>query len=61
MIREVSDGISLRDIAAIGITNQRETTLVWNRHTGEPYANAIVWQDTRTQGDLRSTDRDGWD
>jgi glycerol kinase len=36
-------------IAAVGITNQRETTLVWNRLTGEPYHNAIVWQDTRTK------------
>ena len=36
------------DIAAIGITNQRETTVVWNRYTGIPYQNAIVWQDTRT-------------
>lgn len=36
------------DIAAIGITNQRETTLVWDRRTGEPVHNAIVWQDTRT-------------
>ncbi len=36
-------------IAAIGITNQRETTVVWDRHTGEPIHNAIVWQDTRTQ------------
>jgi glycerol kinase len=35
------------DLAAIGITNQRETTVVWNRHTGEPVANAIVWQDAR--------------
>ena len=38
------------DLAAVGITNQRETTVVWNRHTGEPVYNAIVWQDTRTQG-----------
>jgi glycerol kinase len=37
-----------RDIAAIGITNQRETTLLWDRETGEPVANAIVWQDRRT-------------
>ncbi|MBK8049623.1 MAG: glycerol kinase GlpK [Anaerolineales bacterium] len=37
-----------RDIAAIGVTNQRETTLVWNRKTGKPYFNALVWQDTRT-------------
>lgn len=36
------------DIAAIGITNQRETTLVWDRFTGKPFYNAIVWQDTRT-------------
>src|SRR5882757_4285166 len=36
------------DIAAIGITNQRETTIVWNRETGEPVYNAIVWQDRRT-------------
>ena len=38
------------DIAAVGVTNQRETTLIWNRHTGQPYHNAIVWQDTRTKG-----------
>ena len=36
-------------VSAVGITNQRETTLVWNRHTGQPYYNAIVWQDTRTK------------
>ena len=36
------------DIAAVGITNQRETTVVWNKNTGEPVYNAIVWQDTRT-------------
>lgn len=41
--------ISASDIAAIGITNQRETTFAWNPKTGEPYHNAIVWQDTRTQ------------
>ena len=44
-------GLSSEDIAAIGITNQRETTLLWNRLTGKPYFNAIVWQDTRT-GDI---------
>src|SRR5664280_1975150 len=38
------------DIAAVGITNQRETALVWDRTTGEPVYNAIVWQDTRTDG-----------
>jgi len=41
--------LSPGDIAAIGITNQRETTLVWDRASGEPIAPAIVWQDTRTQ------------
>lgn len=41
-------GLSARDIAAIGITNQRETTLIWDRKTGAPIANAIVWQDRRT-------------
>lgn len=41
-------GLSSRDIAAIGITNQRETTVVWNRKTGKPVYNAIVWQDRRT-------------
>lgn len=41
-------GISARDIACIGITNQRETTVVWDRATGVPIANAIVWQDRRT-------------
>jgi glycerol kinase len=41
-------GISPKEIAAIGITNQRETTIIWDRKTGEPIANAIVWQDRRT-------------
>lgn len=41
-------GLTVHDIAAIGITNQRETTVVWNRNTGEPVYNAIVWQDKRT-------------
>ncbi len=40
--------LSPQDLAAVGITNQRETTVVWNKLTGKPYANAIVWQDTRT-------------
>ncbi len=40
--------LSASDLAAAGITNQRETTLVWDRNTGEPVHNAIVWQDTRT-------------
>ena len=47
------------DIAALGITNQRETTIVWNRKTGQPYYNAIVWQDTRTDQIAAALDRDG--
>jgi glycerol kinase len=42
-------GLAARDVAAVGITNQRETTVVWDRGTGEPIAPAVVWQDTRTQ------------
>ncbi|HEY1287596.1 MAG TPA: glycerol kinase GlpK [Burkholderiales bacterium] len=41
-------GISAKDLLAVGIANQRETTIVWDRQTGEPIANAIVWQDRRT-------------
>jgi glycerol kinase len=49
--REVLDkaGLSAKDIAVLGITNQRETTLVWNRRTGLPIHNALVWQDRRTE------------
>ncbi|WP_067825553.1 glycerol kinase GlpK [Actinomadura kijaniata] len=47
------------DLAALGITNQRETTVVWNRRTGRPYYNAIVWQDTRTDRIASALDRDG--
>ncbi len=43
-------GLSAADVAAIGITNQRETTVVWDRSTGKPIHNAIVWQDRRTAG-----------
>ena len=42
-------GIKGSDLAAIGITNQRETTVIWEKVTGKPLANAIVWQDTRTK------------
>ena len=59
VIREVIEtaGIAVDQIAAIGITNQRETTLIWDRQTGKPVHNAIVWQDRRTApfcADLRS-------
>ncbi len=43
-------GVGISEIAAIGITNQRETTIVWDRETGKPVYNAIVWQDRRTAG-----------
>lgn len=46
----LKSGISNQDVAAIGITNQRETTVVWDRETGKPIYNAIVWQDRRTSG-----------
>ncbi|MEJ8281295.1 glycerol kinase GlpK [Pseudonocardia spirodelae] len=52
-------GLSASDLAALGITNQRETTVVWNRRTGRPYYNAIVWQDTRTDRIATALDRDG--
>jgi glycerol kinase len=41
-------GLSASDISSLGITNQRETTVLWNKYTGIPYMNAVVWQDTRT-------------
>ena len=52
-------GIRREELAAVGITNQRETTLVWNRRTGKPYYNAIVWQDTRTDGFINELAKDG--
>jgi glycerol kinase len=48
-----SCGAAAEEVAAIGITNQRETTVVWDRATGEPLCKAIVWQDTRTDGTVR--------
>ncbi len=52
-------GGSKDDIAALGITNQRETTLVWDRNTGEPVHNALVWQDTRTDKLVDELSADG--
>jgi glycerol kinase len=52
-------GAMVGDIAAIGITNQRETALVWERATGRPVCNAIVWQDTRTDDLCKELARDG--
>ncbi|MCX6501935.1 MAG: glycerol kinase GlpK [Microbacterium sp.] len=54
-------GLSATDIAALGITNQRETAIVWDARTGEPIHNALVWQDTRTQPAIdRLAGEDGW-
>ncbi len=52
-------GLSPRDLAAVGITNQRETTLLWDRATGQPVHNALVWQDTRTEALVAEYARDG--
>ncbi len=52
-------GIAASDLAAVGITNQRETAVVWDRKTGKPIHNAIVWQDTRTDQIVNEFARDG--
>jgi glycerol kinase len=61
VIEEAMQRQSLRpsDLAAIGITNQRETTVVWNRNTGKPVSNALVWQDTRVEDSVAEFSRDG--
>jgi len=51
--------LTAQDLAAVGITNQRETTVVWNPKTGEPLYNAIVWQDTRTDRIMHRLEQDG--
>jgi len=53
------DKVAIADIAAVGITNQRETTVVWDRGTGKPVYNAIVWQDTRTDKIVDQLSADG--
>jgi glycerol kinase len=52
-------GLSSTDLAALGITNQRETAVVWNKRTGRPYYNAIVWQDTRTDRIASALEKEG--
>ena len=54
-------GVRPRDVAAIGITNQRETTIIWDRATGQPIHNAIVWQDRRTSELCDRLKADGFD
>lgn len=52
-------GLTAADLAAVGITNQRETSVVWNRRTGEPIHNALVWMDTRTDQLVAGLSKDG--
>ena len=52
-------GITVQDLAAIGITNQRETTIVWDRKTSQPIYNAIVWQDKRTSDYCNQLKKEG--
>src|SRR5688500_52627 len=54
-----AQNLTASDLAALGITNQRETSVVWNRRTGRPYYNAIVWQDTRTDRIASALEREG--
>ncbi|MEX1061349.1 MAG: glycerol kinase GlpK [Methyloceanibacter sp.] len=58
--REVLSGVEAKSVAAVGITNQRETTVVWERATGKPLANAIVWQDRRTADLCAELTQEGW-
>ncbi len=53
-------GVTAKDIAAIGITNQRETTVIWDKETGEPIHNAVVWQCRRTSDIIDSLVASGW-
>lgn len=55
-----SGAVAVDDVVAIGITNQRETTIVWDRSTGEPVYNAIVWQDRRTAAYCEQLKNEGW-
>jgi len=60
VVREVLSTAGASAVAAIGITNQRETTVVWDRATGKPLANAIVWQDRRTAELCAALQQEGW-
>tara|TARA_Y100000589_G_scaffold145466_1_gene139159 strand:- start:2980 stop:4455 length:1476 start_codon:yes stop_codon:yes gene_type:complete len=59
VFEELISTISLSDIISIGITNQRETTVIWDKETGKPLYNAIVWQDKRTSGICDQMKKDG--
>lgn len=54
------NGVLATEVAAVGVTNQRETTILWDRETGKPVYNAIVWQCRRTAGDCEALRQDGW-
>jgi glycerol kinase len=58
--REVLSGTSPKSVACLGITNQRETSVIWDRATGKPLANAIVWQDRRTAPFCAELAQEGW-
>lgn len=59
--REVANSVSPEKIVAVGIANQRETTILWDRHTGKPLHNAIVWQDRRTAERCRVLQEEGYE
>jgi glycerol kinase len=59
VVRAGLDKVNVQDIAAVGVTNQRETTVVWERSSGKPVYNAIVWQDTRTDQICNELAKDG--
>jgi glycerol kinase len=61
VVKAVVERVGANRLAAIGITNQRETTIVWNRKTGKPVHNAIVWQDRRGAEHCRRLIQDGWE
>lgn len=60
VVKKVFKSAHPGEVAALGITNQRETTVVWEKRTGKPIANAIVWQCRRTQNECESLIREGW-
>ena len=59
VINDSLTGIDKNEVAAIGITNQRETTVVWDKNTGKPVYNAIVWQDRRTSNITNRLKKEG--
>ncbi|MEJ7561216.1 MAG: FGGY family carbohydrate kinase, partial [Ilumatobacteraceae bacterium] len=59
VLREVIEAVGVDDVACIGITNQRETIVAWDRTTGEPFGRAIVWQDRRTAARCDELEADG--